>query len=437
MEFGKHLSKGIWGIADKGLPMIYGVAYVLLVIRVLPEEEFGSFVLVQEIFLISTGLAIAFALQPLLKYGAEQPANERDIVGATFWMNLAFSVVSAIILVVLRAPIAALLNAAQLEVLLLYVPAMIAATFMRNVTLILLQTRFRTREAFWVDAAHFLGAPIAIIVYSRMGIFDTALDLIIINILSLSVSSVVGMVLARDLMKMNLFPPLSEVTRMWNYGKYSLSSIVSLMFYSKADSFFLAAFSGPVAVAVYNSVKVFARIYEMVTQVVQMFVFPASSRLGAQGDQAGLKKVLEKAITFSTVGMIPVLIAFLFFAPPIVGTIYGDRYAEAIPLLRVLSVLCLIVPMTAVASSALFGLGFARRTFVLGSFTLAASAIIYLALVPWLGPLGATLGFVLSSCVQAWLFTRAMAEVAPVSFSGTVGRVSDIVVFVRTRIRAL
>ena len=36
MEFGKHIGKGIWGVAGKGLPVLYGFAYVLLVIRVLP-----------------------------------------------------------------------------------------------------------------------------------------------------------------------------------------------------------------------------------------------------------------------------------------------------------------------------------------------------------------------------------------------------------------
>ena len=61
MEFGKHIGKGLWGIADKALPVVYGISYIVLVIRVLPEEEFGNFVLIQEVFLIITGFAMAFS----------------------------------------------------------------------------------------------------------------------------------------------------------------------------------------------------------------------------------------------------------------------------------------------------------------------------------------------------------------------------------------
>jgi hypothetical protein len=66
VELGRHLGKGIWGLADKALPVVYGLGYVLLVIRVLPEVEFGNWVLLQEIFLLVSGLATAFALNPLL-----------------------------------------------------------------------------------------------------------------------------------------------------------------------------------------------------------------------------------------------------------------------------------------------------------------------------------------------------------------------------------
>ena len=72
MRVSDHLEKGIWGIAGKCLPVIYGVAYVVLVIRVLSPSEFGNFTLIQELFLLISGLATAFALQPMLKFAAEE-----------------------------------------------------------------------------------------------------------------------------------------------------------------------------------------------------------------------------------------------------------------------------------------------------------------------------------------------------------------------------
>lgn len=39
MEFGKHIGKGLWGFADKSLAVVYGLGFIFLVIRVIPEKE--------------------------------------------------------------------------------------------------------------------------------------------------------------------------------------------------------------------------------------------------------------------------------------------------------------------------------------------------------------------------------------------------------------
>ena len=50
MEFGRHIGKGIWAFADKSLPALYGVGFIFLVVRVLPEEEYGAFAIIQSIY---------------------------------------------------------------------------------------------------------------------------------------------------------------------------------------------------------------------------------------------------------------------------------------------------------------------------------------------------------------------------------------------------
>ncbi|MBU1298071.1 MAG: hypothetical protein KKG06_02475, partial [Bacteroidetes bacterium] len=71
MEFGKHIGKGLWGFADKMLAVIYGLGFIFLVIRVLPEHEYGSFVIIQAIFILITAVGTSFALQPLIKFASE------------------------------------------------------------------------------------------------------------------------------------------------------------------------------------------------------------------------------------------------------------------------------------------------------------------------------------------------------------------------------
>lgn len=435
MELGKHLGKGLWGLSDKALPVVYGVAYVVLVIRVLPEEEFGNFVLIQEIFLIVTGLAMAFALQPLLKYAAEENTDQRAILSGAMWLNVIFILASSILVVAFREPFSRLLNSPGLSPLLLYVPLMFAASFFRNYTLVLLQSRFLIKQVFWVDFVHFIGAPILIYAYSKMNLFDSALDLIIINIISLGASSIIGLWLCRTEMRLQLNPGRAAISKMLDYGKYSLGGLISYMVYTKADSFILSAFSGPVQVAVYNSVKVFIRLYDMAAQVLQMFVLPATSRIASKGDKKSLKAFVEKAINFSTVGMIPVFVLFLFLASPLVHLIYQGRYTEAIPMLQIFAGLSFVIPVIAVGSNTLLGLGHARLGFIIGIVLLVASMIIYLVFIPWLGALGATIGYVLSSLVLAWLTVSQMNRFVPLTVKAILARTNDITVFVRTRLK--
>jgi O-antigen/teichoic acid export membrane protein len=433
MELGKYLGKGIWGLADKGLPVIYGVAFVVLVIRVLPEEEFGNFVLVQEIFLIISGLAQGFALQPLLKFAAEENAESSGLINAGFMLNALFTLVCALLIAAVRVPLSGLLNSPLLAPLLLYVPAMLAASLMRNFTLVLLQTRFMIKEIFWTDTVHFLGAPLLVYIVSKMNQFDTALDLILINVVSLSASSVVGWRLSRSMVSVKMKVNVAEAKKLWNYGRYSLGGIVSYLFNTKSDSFILSAFTGPVQVAVYNSVKVFIRVYDMATQVVQMFIFPAVSKLSSKGEDGTLKAVLEKAILFSTVGMLPVFFGFIIMASPLVGIVYQGRYIEAIPMLQMFAVLSLMVPITAVASSTLLGLGQARIGFIISVQSLVGSIVLYLVCIPLFGVTGAAIGYILSSSLLAWLSTHNMNRFVPMTARAIVARTNDIKQFLKTR----
>ncbi len=434
MEFGKYLSKGIWGLADKSLPVVYGLAYILLVIRVLPEEEFGNFVLIQELFLVITGLAMAFALNPLLKFATEEEADQAQVITVSLILNLAFNLVAGLLIVLLRTPFSSLLNSPNLAPLMLYLPAMLAASFFRNFALILLQTRFLIQRVFWTDAVHFLGVPLVIWVYSRMRVFDSALDLIVINLITLSASSVVGLWLCSRMIRITLKPTGEYMSKLWDYGKFSLGSLLSYFVYSKADTFILSAFHGPVQVAVYNAVKVFTRIFDMVTQVVQMFVLPGASRLASRGEVQSLKSLVEKSIAFLTIMMLPVFLVLLALASIMVDLVYSGRYAESIPILQIFSVLSLLVPLMAVASNTLMGLGQARLSFILSIQFLIASVVVYLVLIPLLGAPGAAIGYVLASLFLAWRSTALMTRFVPTTFAEVLSRTRDVKMFVLSRV---
>lgn len=437
MEFGKHITKSLWGLADKALPVFYGLAYVVLVIRVLPEEEFSNFVLLQEVFLILSGLATALALQPMLKFASEDARDSSAIIIVGVLFNLAFFLLSSVVIVAVRNPVGALLRAPTLAPLLLYIPALLLASFIRNIALVLLQTRFGISKIFWVDALHFLGTPLLVWIYSRMHLFDSAEDLVFINIISLSASSLLGLLFTWSLFRWKARPTADDFRRTWEYGRFSLGGNVSYLVYSKADTFILSAFTGPAQVAVYSSAKVFTRIFEMVTQIIQMFILPGVSFLASRGERANLKAAVEKSILFSSVAMLIVMVPLVLLSGPLVHIVYGGRYPDAVPILQILMLMSLAVPSFAIASNVLMGLGEARAGFELGVQMLVVSLAAYLVAIPWLGAVGAAIGVVVASYVMAWIALGRVRRHIPFTFPEVLARRRDIQAYLARRLRLI
>jgi PST family polysaccharide transporter/lipopolysaccharide exporter len=434
VKLSDHLDKGIWGAADRGLPVLYGIGYVLLVIRVLPEIELGNFALVQTIFLIISGLANGFALQPLLKFASEERSDRRELIGTALILNAAFVLLCSIVLVLFRMQFAALLNAPELTRLLPLVPAMLFGSFIRNFVLVLLQTRYRVRQVFWTDAVHFIGAITLVYVWSKLHLFDSAYDLVYINLISLSASSIVGVFFCRNIFDAAWKLSRGHVKEFWGYGRYVFASIVSYLFYSNSDYFFLAAFSGPAQVGIYSAVKTFARIFDTMQQLMQMFILPASSRLSSVGDFRSLKVLTEKAICFGTLALTPIFLLFVFFADPLMSAISDGRFVGAAPLLQLFGLLSLITAANAVAGNVLFGLGKAKEGFILSILLLISSAAFYAICVPIWGALGATIGYLLSSALLTWLTVHKVQQFVPFTLRGVLARVGDATQFVKIRL---
>lgn len=435
MELGKHLGKGLWGIADKALPVAYGLGYVWLVIRVLPEQEFANFVLLQEIFLIATGLAAAIALQPMVKYASEASADTRSIAGAAFILHGGVLATAAAVTLLAASPLAGLLNAPGLDRLLLYLPVLYAASCIRNFALAVLQAEFRIREIFWIDSIHFLGVPFLVWVVSRLHEFDSAMDLVAVNAVTLTLSSLAGLALLWRKGVWTVRTTRTEIRRLARYGAFVGGNSATTLLSGRADTFFLAAFTGPAEVAVYNAAKIFTKIFEMVAQAIQMFLLPAASRFSSPEDRAGLTALVEKAILFSTILVLPALAVFLLGPSLLIDLLYGGRYVDAIPIIRIFAFLSLGVPLLSVTSTVLLGLGHARRSLALGVEMLVVSCLAYVLLIPPMGGVGTATAFVVATCVMALRTSVVVHSYIPIRVQAVFSRFRDIRAFLQRHFR--
>src|SRR5579883_2994684 len=84
MKLSEHLDKGIWTVADKTLLLLYGFGVIVLVVNVIPAEEWGAFFLFQSIFLVLCVLADSIFLQPMVKFATEHEAEVQHVLAGGF-----------------------------------------------------------------------------------------------------------------------------------------------------------------------------------------------------------------------------------------------------------------------------------------------------------------------------------------------------------------
>ncbi len=433
MEFGKHIAKGFWGFADKSLFVVYGIGLIVFVIRVISEFEYGSFVIIQAVFNLILALGGSFALQPLIKFESEMNDAKKSL-RPYFLFYVGFFLLASLFVLLFADLIAQFIsgsNAQYFVELCLLVPGLLLASLPRNFAAAILQTQFRVKTIFVIDAVFFLGSLFLIILANILSMLHTAYDLLLISIIALLASSMVAIILTwNDLSRLKHHLP-SDYKKVWNFGKYSLVSSASTSIHAQADIFLLSMMGGTYHVAVYGAAKIFSRVFDVTNQVIQLFLIPASSRLYASGDFHNLKVMMEKSILFSTFFLFPVFLMFFFGAEFIISMFYGVRYSEASILLQLFSFFALIAPPIAVFSSLLVGFGKVREGFIISWGFISVSIVLMIFLIPNFGPAGVILASIGASIVLLILTSLTIRNVIPIDIPSILRRTHDIILYIR------
>src|SRR5687768_7296066 len=167
-----------WAAADKALPMLYGVAVLLMPLKVLSTEEFGVWTAFQAVFLSISLIGDYFLLQPMVKLASEHDSDERPIVTAAMLLYIAISLLFAAPLTLFPAFFSDVFKTgAHGTIAFTWLAATIVATLLRNVSIRLLQIDYRITRIFLLDLVYF-GGFVALMVAGRVrGDLDGSIDM--------------------------------------------------------------------------------------------------------------------------------------------------------------------------------------------------------------------------------------------------------------------
>ena len=414
MDLRPHLKKGIWALFDKGLTGIYGFAFIYSVMSKLPREEYGIYTIIFTFTSMALLFNKGFILYPMTKFEAEGESKPK-LLGTT--LIVSFVTLSIFALAIFFfAPLGnRIFHSDQLSPLLRLMPLILASFYFRDFILSYLQAHRRIQALSIIDAVYFLGLAVTFVVLSLTGILKSAMTAVCVHIVFAGLSSAAGYLVVRKDLKIDLRFSCEEFSHIARFGRYSLSMGIGELIFYQVDLLLLGRFFNPVAVAIYQSAKLLFRFYSLLSQSLNLLIFPGTSKLHHQQRLDDIRSMYSKVIAYYWSLML-VLNIFLFAGAGVIMKIVS--YPESANIFRIFLVFSFFEPLYTVSMSVLYGMGKPKLAFKPLILAIPLYLGLNLLLIPFFRGYGAALAFNVNNLFLGISYLLILKKEIGVSLAG-------------------
>lgn len=207
---------------------------------------------------------------------------------------------------------------------------------------------------------------------------------------------------------------LSDLRRNFSYGRWLLGSDLALLIGNQIYPWFLAAFSGREAVAVFAGSQALTNFARMFLIGAQNILLPGSARAAASGVMSDLCLLVRRGTLVLAAGAGAFSLFTLVASGRLLALVYGAGFAGNGHLMFVLSLSILAGALTLAPSFALAAMGRADENLRINGVTLTLHVTAGLFCVWMYGALGAAYGLALGGFVAALLRWRTYSRLVRV-----------------------
>ncbi|MCD6011768.1 MAG: polysaccharide biosynthesis protein [Flavipsychrobacter sp.] len=206
-----------------------------------------------------------------------------------------------------------------------------------------------------------------------------------------------------------------KVDRQWvktliNYGKFTFGTIVSSIIFGNIDQWMLGYLISPVATGVYAIATRITSLVEVPTGTVATIVFPQSARRAATEGKEAAKELYEKSVGAILAILLPGLLVLYIFPDFFVNIIAGAKYADSVPILRIVVLYCLLMPYARQSGTILDSIGLPHINFYTVMFSALCNVFANYFFINRYGIIGAAYGTLFASlvnfCISQYFLTK-------------------------------
>ncbi len=225
------------------------------------------------------------------------------------------------------------------------------------------------------------------------------INLVYLQIVTVLISLVLSYRYVRPhlLLSFKIYP--EWIKRMFHFSKYAFGTSVSGILANTIDQMMLGAMISPAASGAFNVAVRITNLVDIPTNAVATIVFPQSAmRIESEGKEA-IKYLYEKSVGILMAILIPAVLFLFLFSDQIVYLIAGNNYEDAVPLLHVTLLYCLLIPYGRQVGTILDSIGKTRATFFIVLATASINISLNYPLITWLGIMGAAYASLISAII--------------------------------------
>jgi lipopolysaccharide exporter len=193
---------------------------------------------------------------------------------------------------------------------------------------------------------------------------------------------------------------LARLGQLMTFSKWLFITSVVEFFYGRVANLIVGRWSGPAALGMLSMAgEISGMVSRELAAPVNRAVFPGYAQL--KSDPSLLRRCYLKVTSVLILLIMPAGVGLCLLAEPIVMIALGSKWAEAIPLLRILAVNGVLTVFLSTAHHVNLAVGMSRST----SLVLAAHACLTIPLMLWLVPRSGAYGAATSMLIASILTT--------------------------------
>jgi len=397
-------------LTNNGIVAVFGFLSFLMLVRMLPQEVFGEWILFITLSNFVDMLRFGITRTAIIRFlsGADEEESKK-LIGSNNLINLISTVLLALLTILIYFFFKTSIDESGFGMFFVWYPVLSFFNLTFNNAQSIQQAKLRFDIMLWLRLIN-VGSFMVFLTFNMFLKFDISVILwayLLTNLLS----SIMSSFLNWDGIKFTFMANKATHKIVLNFGKYTTGTLIGSNLLKSSDTFIIgiSPFLGTTGVALYSIPLKLTEIIEIPLRSFTATAFPGMSKASIENRPELVKEIFYRNAGGMTFLLAPVMLICFIFAEQAVLILGGPEYVQTANVFRIFCIYGLFLPIDRFIGVTLDSINRPRQNFV---------KVVYMALSNIIGDLIAVFGmsFLFAGLSLTVFMLSSQSEVSDIFF---------------------